>query len=510
MNEELDFEELAPWLVIAITLVGGFLRVYLLSSKGLWLDETFSIWMAHHNVVDMLQWIVRIDQHPPLYYLLLHYWIALNGDTPYYTRLFSALFGTGTIPIIYLIGKRISGAVTGLAAAVFLSLSLFNIYFAQETRMYTFLTFNAAVAIYVLVRLLTDSRSVRPIGSQFLEYLHIWRTNGPFERNTQGDFSYKDESLSQTGWRAWVFRYRWLPIKTIETDLAWVTFIVFSAATMLSHNTAVLFPVATNLFVLGLMFFQRINKSGPLPTLQAPSLGNWVKAQIGIFLLWSPWLFAFIQQASRVDQEFWIPKPDWNAVLQTLRALLNPSAPNLANQVMIWILCGVLCLGLVYYRKRQSIFLFLATLFVIPFLGELIVSIHRPIFYDRTLIWITIPLFLVLASGIAQLRYRFLIILAIGILGTNFLFSAGDYYRFMQKEDWKDPAGHVANNIEKGDLILFNSAMVQIPFDYYFKAYEDKYFLQAEKHGVPDMFDSRIPEPRMTNGDIPRLISLLN
>ena len=184
MNEEIELEEFAPWLVIIITLIGGFLRVLLLGTKGMWLDETFSVWLANHSVADMLQWIVRIDQHPPLYYLLLHYWIALNGDTPYYVRLLSALFGAGTIPIIYLIGKRISGAVMGLAAAVLLALSLFNIYFAQETRMYTLLTFNAAVAIYALVRLLTDSRSVRPIGSQFREYLHAWRTPGPVEPDT--------------------------------------------------------------------------------------------------------------------------------------------------------------------------------------------------------------------------------------------------------------------------------------------------------------------------------------
>ena len=113
--------------------------------------------LANHSIPDMLQWIVRIDQHPPLYYLLLHYWIALSGDSPYYARLLSVLFGTATIPIIYLIGKRMSGAVVGLVAAVFLALSPFNIYFAQETRMYTFLMFNAAVAIYALVRLLTDS-----------------------------------------------------------------------------------------------------------------------------------------------------------------------------------------------------------------------------------------------------------------------------------------------------------------------------------------------------------------
>jgi mannosyltransferase len=511
MNKEIEFEELAPWLVIIITLVGGWLRVFKLDSQGLWLDETFSLWVANHSVVDMLHWIVKIDPHPPLYYLLLHYWIALNGDTPYYARLLSALFGTATIPVIYLIGKRMSGVVMGFAASVIFAFSLFNIYYAQETRMYTLLTFNAAVAIYALVRLLTDSRSVRPIGSQFREYLHAWRTLGPVEPDTKGDFSYKDDTRNQTGWRAWIFRHRWSPIQTIETDLAWVAFIVFSAATLLSHNTAVLFPLATNTFVLGLMLYQRKKKSGPPPAFQAPSFGNWVKAQIGIFLLWSPWIYAFIQQTSRVYREFWIPKPGWDTITQTLRVLLNPSAPTQTNQVMTWILCAVLCLGLVYYRKKLSIFLFLAALFATPFLGELLVSIRRPIFYDRTLIWITIPLFLLLAAGIVQFRFRFLMIVVLGIVGTNYLFSAGDYYRWMQKEDWSTAAGYVAYFAQKDDLVLFNSNFVEIPFDYYFKPYEKQYSIQVVEHGVPlDLFESGILEPRMTESDIPSLISLIS
>jgi len=72
MNEEIDLGESALWLVIIITLVGGFLRALLLGDKGMWLDETFSVWLAKHSVADMLQWITRIDQHPPLYYFLLH------------------------------------------------------------------------------------------------------------------------------------------------------------------------------------------------------------------------------------------------------------------------------------------------------------------------------------------------------------------------------------------------------------------------------------------------------
>ena len=181
MNEEISFEESAPWMVLILTLVGGFLRVLFLGTKGMWLDETFSVLLASQNVGDMLHWIARIDQHPPLYYLLLHYWIGLNGDPPYYARLLSVLFGAGTIPLVYLTGKRLCGVVVGLAAAVLLALSLFNIVYAQETRMYTLLAFNAAAAIYALARLLTDPRSARPIGSQLRDYLQAWRTPGPVE-----------------------------------------------------------------------------------------------------------------------------------------------------------------------------------------------------------------------------------------------------------------------------------------------------------------------------------------
>ncbi|MBN1452255.1 MAG: glycosyltransferase family 39 protein [Anaerolineales bacterium] len=511
MKEELTLEELAPWLLVPIVLIGAGLRVLLLEYKGMWVDETFSVWMANQPIGDMLQWIVKIDQHPPLYYLLLHYWIALKGTTPYAVRLFSVLFGAATIPVIYLIGKRISGVVMGLAAAVFLAFSPFHIYYAQETRMYTLLTFNAAVAIYALVRLLTDARAVKPIGRQFREYVVAWRAAGPVEADSKTEFSYKVER-PRTGLRAWIHRHRWSPIQTVETDLAWIAFIVFSAATMLTHNTAVLFPLATNIFVLGLMLYQRNKESEAQLAFQSPAFGNWVKAQIGIFVLWSPWIAAFVRQVKAIDRHFWIPVPTWNVVIQTLKSFLNASAP--LPTVQAWSVWGLyillLGLGVAYFRKKFSQFLFLAALFAVPFLGELIVSIRRPIFYDRTLIWITIPLFLLLAAGAIQLRYNFVVLMVVGVFGTINLFSTTDYFRFYQKENWQAPAGYVANFAEKDDLVLFNSNFMVIPFDYYFGYYEELYDIEVEKQGLPlDLFADGVLEPEMTADDVPGLISLL-
>ncbi len=513
MYEEHEIEDLAPWFVIIIALVGGALRVLLLANKGLWMDETLSIWVANHGVGNMLQWIANVDQHPPLYYLLLHYWMALKGDTAYNVRLLSVIFGTATIPVIYFTGKRLAGTPVGLAAALILAISPFNIRFAQETRMYTLLTFNAAVAIYALVVLLTDPRSTRPIGSQFRDYLHALRAPAPVEPDSEKIFSYKDETDHPTGWKGRLFRHRRVPIQTIATDLAWLVYIVFTAATMLTHNSAVLFPVATNIFVLGLMLYQRIKKSESLPAFQAPTFRTWLIAQIGIVLLWSPWIYAFIQQAGRVFQEFWLPAPGINTIIQAIKSLLNEAMLGHPRQViLIWILYAVVFfVGLVTYRKSLSQFLFLAALLTIPFVGELIVSIWRPIFLDQTLIWTSIPLFLLLAAGVARLRFRLVMLLVLGILATYNLFSVSDYFRFTQKEDWSNPAGFVARSVQKDDLILFSAPKVQIPFDYYFKVWEEQYSIQVEKRGAPvDLFDSGMLVPKMTESDVPRLVSLLN
>ena len=102
-------------------------------------------------------------------------------------------------------------------------------------------------------------------------------------------------------------------------------------------------------------------------------------------------------------------------------------------------------------------------------------------------------------------------IVILGVFGTNYLSSAADYLRFWQKEDWSTAAGYVANFAQEDDLVLFNSNFVEIPFNYYFETYEEMYSIQVEKRGVPlDLLDSGILEPKMTDGDIPALISLLS
>ena len=194
-----------PFILAGITAVGFILRVWEIGAKGLWLDEAFSVWLGWKPLSELLAWVVKIDQHPPLYYTLLHFWIKIAGDNPDDVRMLSAILGTLTIPVMFLLGRRLMGTTVGLLAALILALSPFHVRFAQETRMYTLLMLNVSLALLALTWILTNPRRAA------------------------------------------------LTPRRIITDPAWLGYMVFCAAALWSHNTAIFFPLAINLFVLGAM-----------------------------------------------------------------------------------------------------------------------------------------------------------------------------------------------------------------------------------------------------------------
>jgi len=533
------FERATPFLLLAIVALGGALRFHQIGSKALWLDESFSVWLGWQPLGRMWAWLINIDQHPPLYYTLLHWWMLL-GDSAATVRAFSALCGTLTIPVLYFLGRRLAnaadraGPAVGLLAALLLAVSPFHVRFAQETRMYTLLTLNAALALYAMVRLLTDPRAAQvSLGQQLVDLWQTWRTARSAELQALPDSrvyspasrvyspataGYGRDFRATTDWVSAPTRRRWLPLQAIETDLAWLGYMVFTAGTLLSHNTAVFFPIATNLLMLGYILLRPLtlpiaNRKSRITNYELritnyELLRNWLLAQAGVFLLWSPWLVAFVLQSMGVYREFWIPSPTWQTVVDTVKTFLSSFLPpGVRWPAVVWGLYWVLAaLGLLYFRRRPAILALLFILFLTPFAGEWLVSLRRPIFYDRTLIWTTIPLYLVLAAGIGQLRYRpYIIAAALMVLTVNGL-SLREYYAHFEKEQWDDAAAFVAQRVQPDDLLLFNATWVQIPFDFYFRLHNRP----VAEHGLPvDLFDRGILEPKMAESDLPRLRSLI-
>ena len=49
--------------LLLITLIGAFLRFYLIGAKPIWLDEAFSIWIARHAWPELWSWLIRVRLH---------------------------------------------------------------------------------------------------------------------------------------------------------------------------------------------------------------------------------------------------------------------------------------------------------------------------------------------------------------------------------------------------------------------------------------------------------------
>ncbi len=142
-------------IVTAITLIGMGLRFYAIGSESLWLDEGFSVLAARRPLLDVIKYVFRLDLHPPLYYVLLHFWIVRFGDSEIVMRTLSAIFGILSIPLVYRLGRDLMDRKTAVLAAFLTAISVYHIYFAQEVRGYSLFAFMALLSMIFWIRLLS-------------------------------------------------------------------------------------------------------------------------------------------------------------------------------------------------------------------------------------------------------------------------------------------------------------------------------------------------------------------
>ena len=67
---------------------------------GYWVDEGLSVGIADRPLTD-IPGILRQDGSPPLYYMLLHVWMALAGSGERATHTLSLLFALAAVPVAF-------------------------------------------------------------------------------------------------------------------------------------------------------------------------------------------------------------------------------------------------------------------------------------------------------------------------------------------------------------------------------------------------------------------------
>jgi mannosyltransferase len=102
---------------------------------GFWIDEGLSVGIADRPISD-IPGALRLDGSPPLYYTILHVWIAVFGRSEPATHALSLLFAVLTVPATWWAVRAVFGNRAAWMGALLAATNPFMTQYAQETRMY--------------------------------------------------------------------------------------------------------------------------------------------------------------------------------------------------------------------------------------------------------------------------------------------------------------------------------------------------------------------------------------
>jgi len=143
----------------------AFLIRLIAVDQSLWLDEaTTAMAVKTYSFAQIMIQFSPFDFHPPLYYLLMKLWTIIFGYSEIALRMPSILFSLGAGWMIYKIGGfglfRKSGSKNGAGfwATAFFLFNPLIIYYSQEARMYSMVTFTVSASFYFLVQVLKADR----------------------------------------------------------------------------------------------------------------------------------------------------------------------------------------------------------------------------------------------------------------------------------------------------------------------------------------------------------------
>ncbi|HEX2114527.1 MAG TPA: glycosyltransferase family 39 protein [Alphaproteobacteria bacterium] len=401
-------------LVAAILALGLALRAWNLGGESLWLDEA-------HSIVQGRRWWRTLwgpnavhEPSPPLYFTVLHIWLRVFGESEAIARALSALFGMATILVVFVLGGIAGGTRVAVAAAALAATSPMLVIYSRETRGYALAILAAAIclcgALTVLSRLAPASKSA--------------------------------------GWP--------LRRSAATTTLAWVAYVSGAIVAVYTHNTLVLLPVVASIAALILWT--------TAPHLDWTFATRWLLANAAILAAYLPWV-PKVLGGDVAAGSFWVPSLSAGEAFAVTRSVYGQAY---AAAIQPWFdiaLAALAVVGVAALRRAPAATLFCAVLVLVPLLTYL-VSLYRPIFIPRVLLWPLPILAVVIAAGALSVPSK-AAAAAVGTLVVGQLIGVGDPRATTKQEPWREVAERIAAERRPGDAILLAPSYAGMPFEFY-------------------------------------------
>ncbi len=406
-------------ILLIILILGLFLRIYDLGNESMWEDEVFSIRLANLGFFQIVGETSQ-DVHPPLYYMILHYWINLFGNSEFSTRFLSVIFGFFAIFMIYKVGSLIFDREVGILGSLILGLSLFHIHYSQEARMYSLMSLLTLLSIYFFIKLLKERSLLVSIGyilsSILLMYTHNY---GLFIIIAQNIYIFTLFLLSREAYQLNFTRWILLQVILIVLFTPWIN-ILIQQITRVHSGYWIPVPPITKLI-------------GPFITYSGSKL---------LFLI-----FLILSSFSVLTYKKIGVRIDWKDLFKSIENYRwNIRLSNVKGNylLLVWLLTSI----------------------ILPFV---ISGLFTPIYITRYTIGASLAFYLLVGKGIINLNNKSVKLLTICIIIIFSSVSIWGYYTNINKERWREVVNYIETNSKYGDLLLFNGSASRNVFDYYSK-----------------------------------------
>jgi mannosyltransferase len=270
--------------------------------------------------------------------------------------------------------------------------------------------------------------------------------------------------------------YYFLKLLEGKSRYALAGYIATSALMMYTHVYSFFIIAAQNLYLLTLLFasrdtFKRLWK-------------RWLVSQVTLAVLFVPWLSVQLQQFSRVQQGFWIPKLPPRLLLNTL--IMHAGSNQLALILSFLIALAVFA-GWRGWKEealadassgeskkslldgRLKLYLLLLWLLCPIMLPYIVSQFSSPIFLPKYTI-AALPAFTILAArGLLSLRFHQLRMILVLLLICFSLVTLRNYFGSVKKDMWREAVAAISRLTKPNDLVLFDQESGRVPFDYYYE-----------------------------------------